>query len=347
VKFTPNREVPSANQFQLEKMKEVSFIRRNIEKWKAIEAVVYSASKQDPGRLADAYAEVTTDLSFSRSHYPHSRITIYLNNLASALHHSLYGNKRESRSRVVRFWTSEIPKVMYESRRELLYSFLVFAVSAAIGCLSTWNDDMFARLIMGNGYVDMTLQNIADGNPMGVYGDSSPVFMFFMITVNNIRVSFVIFAFGLLTGFGTGMVLFRNGVMIGAFQTFCFQQQVGVESLMAVWLHGTLEISAVIIAGAAGFALGNGWLFPGTYPRGYAFRQGAKRGLKIVVGTVPVFIVAGFIESFLTRHTWVPNGIRGAFILLSIAFVLYYYVVLPGLVYSPKRLCHEVSISKD
>ena len=320
-------------------MKEVSFIRQNIDKWRALEPVIDTASKQDPGRLADAYLEITTDLSFSRSHYPRSRITIYLNNLASALHHSLYKNKKESRSRIWNFWKTEIPLVMYESRKELLYSFLIFAFSAVIGCISTFNDDMFARLILSGGYVDMTLQNIEEGNPMGVYGSMSPVSMFFYIVFNNVRVSFIVFVFGILTGFGTGYLLLYNGVMVGTFQTFCFQQQIGMESLMALWLHGTLEVSAIIIAGAGGLALGNGWLFPRTYSRGYAFRQGAKRGLKIVIGTVPVLVFAGFVESFLTRYTSAPYLLRGSFILLSLAFVIFYYI------YLPKRLSHGISKS--
>jgi len=322
-------------------MKEILFIRQHIEKWRAIESVVDTATTQDPGRLADTYLELTTDLSFSRSHYPRSRITVYLNNLASALHNALYKNRKESRSRIWNFWKTEVPLVMYDSRKELRYSLLIFIISAAIGCLSTLNDDMFARLIMSNAYIDMTLQNIEDGNPMGVYGHMSPVSMFFIIVWNNVRVSFLIFVFGMLTGFGTGSLLFYNGIMIGTFQTFFFQQQLGVESMMAIWLHGTLEISAVIIVGAGGLALGNGWLFPGTFSRGYAFRQGAKRGLKIVIGTVPVFVIAGFVESFLTRFTSAPYGLRGFFILLSLAFVLYYYI------YLPKQLNNGISKPTD
>jgi uncharacterized membrane protein SpoIIM required for sporulation len=322
-------------------MKEISFIRQNIEKWRAMEPVIDTASSQDPGRLANTYLEITTDLSFSRSHYPRSRITLYLNSMASALHNSLYKNKKESGSRIWNFWKTEVPLVMYDSRKELFYSFLIFIISAAIGCLSTLNDDMFARLSMSNGYIDMTLQNIEEGNPMGVYGDMSPVVMFFFIVLNNVRVSFMIFAFGLVTGFGTGYILLYNGIMIGTFQTFFFQQHLGLESMMAIWLHGTLEISAIIIAGAGSLALGNGWLFPGTYSRGYAFRQGAKRGLKIVIGTVPIFIVAGFIESFLTRYTSAPYVLRGGFILLSLAFVIYYYI------YLPKRLSYGISKSEN
>jgi uncharacterized membrane protein SpoIIM required for sporulation len=119
--------------------------------------------------------------------------------------------------------------------------------------------------------------------------------------------------------------------MIGSFQTFFFLQgsDLGFESMLGVWCHGTFEISAVIIAGAAGLALGNGWFFPGTYPRLYAFRQGAKRGLKIIAGLVPVFIIAGFLESFITRHTEYPTGIRLSIIVFSLFCVIYYYLILP------------------
>jgi uncharacterized membrane protein SpoIIM required for sporulation len=322
-------------------MKEVSFIRQNIDKWKSLERVVDEAATRHPGELADAYTEIAADLSFSRSHYPASRITLYLNNLASALHNHLYKNKREKYSRFITFWTDEIPEVMYRSRKELLYSFLVFVISALIGVLSAMNDDAFVRLILGNGYVDMTLNNIENGEPMKVYDSTSEVPMFLSIVFNNIGVSFRVFVLGLLTGFGTGLILFYNGVMVGAIQTFFFQHNVGWQSVLAIWLHGTFEISAIIIAGAAGFALGNGWLFPGTWSRGYAFRQGAKRGLKIIAGLIPVFLMAGFIESFLTRHTEYPTSVRLSVILFSLVCVIYYYIILPNLKH------YGISKSKD
>lgn len=322
-------------------MKEVSFIRQNIEKWKSLEQTIDRAATHNPSELADAYTEITTDLSFSRSHYPKSRITIYLNNLASALHNQLYKNKKEKYTRFITFWTQEIPDVMYQSQKELLYSFLVFVISAGIGVISAMYDDSFVRLILGNGYVDMTLNNIERGDPMDVYDSSSEMPMFIQITFNNIRVSFITFVMGIFTGFGTGYVLFSNGVMVGSFQTFFFQHNVGFESVLAIWLHGTFEISAIIIAGAAGFALGNGWLFPGTYSRGYAFKQGAKRGLKIIVGLIPVFITAGFIESYLTRHTEYPTAVRLSIILFSLFCVIFYYILLP------QRRHHGTSKNKD
>ena len=311
-------------------MKEVTFIRRNIDKWKEAEKVVEQATNLSPDRLADVYTDLTADLAFAQTHFPTSRISIYLNNLASALHNKIYQNKREKWTRIITFWTQEIPQIMYDARRELLVSLIIFTVSVLIGAVSAAGDLDFVRLILGNGYVDMTLDNIANGEPMAVYNGSSEVPMFLGITLNNIMVSFYCFAMGILTSFGTGYMLFNNGVMIGTFQMFFFQHDLLWESMLAIWLHGTLEIWSIIVAGAAGLALGNGWLFPGTYSRLESFKRGAKRGVKIVVGTIPIFIMAGFIESFITRHTELPNILRLSLILISLAFIIFYYIYLPN-----------------
>ena len=310
-------------------MKEVTFIRQNISKWRGAELVVETIGDTDATELADTYIDVTSDLAFAQTHYPESKITRYLNNLASALHNEIFRSHRYRWSRLLTYWTQDVPLTMWEARRELLLSFIVFTASVFIGFLSQLLDPAFCRIILGDRYVDMTLQNIASGEPMAVYSGNSEGTMFGSITMNNVMVSFVTFALGIFTSLGTGFKLFQNGVMLGSFQTFFAQHELLWESALAVWLHGTLEISAIIVAGAAGMAMGNGWLFPGTYPRITSFRRGARRGLRIVVGTVPVFIVAGFIESFFTRHTEWPDLLRLSIILCSLAFVIYYYIVLP------------------
>ena len=312
-------------------MKEVTFIRQNLEKWRQTEHTIEHAGGNTPDVLADAYIDTTADLAFAQSHYPDSRITLYLNNLASALHNEIYRNKREQWSRLLTFWTREVPRTMRDARRELALSATVFALAVAVGALSQWHDPDFARLILSDGYVDMTLENIARGEPMAVYNGGNETSMFLGITMNNIYVSVLIFVMGVFTSFGPAWLLTENGIMLGSFQTFFFQHGLGAESMLAVWLHGTLEISAVIVAGAAGIAMGNGWLFPCTYSRLASFMRGARRGLKIVVGTVPLFVVAGFIEGFFTRHTEWPDALRLTVILLSLAFVVYYYIYLPNI----------------
>lgn len=310
-------------------MKEVTFIRQNIEKWRDMELIIEGDINATPDRQADTYIDLTTDLAFAQTHYPNSRITLYLNDLASALHNKIYRNKREDVSRLLTFWTQEIPQTIYEARHTLLTSFIIFVVSVVIGMISQLGDDSFVRLILGDQYVDMTLQNIERGAPMAVYDSGGQTEMFLSITFNNVKVSFLVFVYGVLTSLGTGFLLFQNGVMLGSFQTFFFQQDLGFESMLAIWLHGTLEIWAIIVAGAAGITLGNGWLMPGTFGRMTSFMRAARRGLKIIVGTVPVFITAAFIEGFATRHTEWGTWPRLAIIVASALFILFYYFYLP------------------
>ena len=310
-------------------MKEAIFIRQNKEKWKKYEDCLRNTAKQSPDILADIYIDITNDLSFAHSQYPSSKITHYLNGLSSQLHQFIHKKKKEKFSRIITYWTQEVPKVMYSARKELLYSFIIFVTCVLIGAFSAANDKDFLRIILGDRYVDMTLQNIKNNDPMAVYKSANESVMFFGITINNIRVSFIVFISGIFTSLASAYMLLSNGIMLGSFQYFFYEQGLFQESFLTLWIHGTLEISAIIVAGAAGLAMGNGWLFPGTYTRIESFRRGAKRGAKIVVGTVPIFIVAGFLESYITRHTEMPDYIRLSIILLSLYFVIAYYVIYP------------------
>lgn len=318
-------------------MKEAYFIRNNIEAWQHVETLIDQLSEQSVDDVAAAYLRITTDLSFAQTHYPASAVTPYLNSMAAVLHDALYRNRREPRSRVFTFWTREVPQTMWAERRMLLLSLAIFLVSVAIGIVSQLGDDSFCRTILGDYYVDMTLDNIANGKPMDVYASQGELNMMFGITLNNILVAFRTFVSGVLTSFMTGLMLFYNGVMMGCFVTFFGQQDLLGVSLLTIMQHGTLELTAIVVAGAGGLVLGRGLLMPGSYSRLRALRMCALRGLKIVVGTVPIFIVAGFIESFVTRHTDWPFGLRLATVLLSAAFLVFYYVVLPYLIHKKQQ----------
>ena len=195
--------------------------------------------------------------------------------------------------------------------------------------ISALGDESFTELIMGEGYMDMTRRNIEAGIPMGVYGTQPSSTMFCAITLNNVRVAFLCFVLGVFTSIFPGVSLMFNGIMIGAFQTFFYQQHLLGDCLYATMLHGTLELSAIVIAGGAGIQLGNGWLFPGTYSRPRSFLMAARRAVRVLVSTVPVFVVAAFIESFLTRYTLIGNGFRLLIIGSSAAFLVFYYILLP------------------
>lgn len=312
-------------------MRQGIFVSQNEAKWRDYEEKLKTIHSLPADELSRLYVHLTEDLAYARGKYPGTSLVQYLNGLTVKVHNAIYKNKPETRSRFVTFWTEEVPAEFARAYPFIGYSFLILLLGALTGALSAANDETFIRLILGDGYVDMTLQNIENGDPMGVYSSMSGDVMFFAITVNNIRVALLAFAMGLFFSLGTGYVLFQNGIMLGAFHYLFFKHGFFDETILTIWIHGTLEISAIIIAGAAGLMLGNGILFPGTYPRMVAFRKGAKRGLKIVVSLIPFFIVAGFFESFITRHTEWPLAVKIFIILASLSVTVFYLFLLPHL----------------
>lgn len=310
-------------------MQEVAFLRQNADKWKQFESHLSGKEKLDPDVMADYFIQLTDDLSYSKTYFPGSNTTRYLNTLTAQAHQAIYRNKKESRSRFFSYWKIELPLNIRSSYRELFYAFAIFILAVLIGIVSTLNDDTFVRLILGDAYVNMTLENIKNNDPMAVYKQMNEVNMFLGITLNNIRVAFFAFAAGILLSFGTAWVLFYNGVMLGAFHTFFYQNDLLTTALLTIWIHGTLEISAIIIAGAAGLVIGNSLLFPGTYTRRRSFILGSRKGLKIVIGLVPIFMIAGFLEGFVTRHTDMPTWLSSGIIVVSFIFVVAYFIIYP------------------
>ncbi len=312
-------------------MKEAVFIKQNKPRWEEFELVVNGRREADPDRLAELFIQVTDDLSFARTQYPDSRTAKYLNALAGKVHLEIYKNKREDKNRFISFWREEVPDVMYEVRRPLLYAFIIFMVMTVVGGLSARFDDTFVRLILGDNYVNMTLENIRNGNPTGVYSDSGPINMFIYIAWNNVLVSFRVFVFGVFASVGTAYFLSQNGIMLGAFVTLFAKEHQLLHAFPVIMLHGTIELSSIVIAAAAGFVMGNGLLFPGTYPRFISFKMGALKGLKIVMGLVPFFILAAFIESFITRYAFMHWSIKVIIIVFSAGLMIFYFVIYPNL----------------
>ncbi len=310
-------------------MREAAFVKQNKDKWLRFENVLLNKSQITPDELSSLYVEVTDHLSYAQTFYPGSKTLEYLNHIASQSHLIIYKTKKESSKRFITFFTEEFPLLMYNYQRQLLIAFMTFLLFSLIGAYSASQDGSFVRSIMGDGYVNMTLSNIEEGDPMGVYKKQGELNMFLGITINNIKVSIYAFIYGILFSIGSLYIIMQNAVMLGSFQYFFFDQGVGWESARTIWIHGTIEISVIIIAGCAGMVLGNSILFPGTYTRLASLKRGMKNGLKIVLSTIPFFILAGFLEGFVTRHTEMPDWLAILIIGGSLFLILFYYVIYP------------------
>lgn len=308
-------------------MREAQFLKQNADKWKVFEAEI--KQHQHPDLLADRFIELTDDLSYAKTFYPGSSTANYLNGLTGLFHQKIYRNKKEKSSRLFSFWQFELPYLFKAYHKQFLYAFLFFIVFCAMGALSAKFDENFIRLILGDDYVNMTNENIENGDPFGVYKKGGQMNMFFGIAFNNIKVSFFAYILGAFFSVGTIWLLLSNGLMLGSFQYYFFSKGLGWKSVTVIFIHGTLEIWAIVIAGAAGLILGNSILFPGTYKRSVSFLRGGKDGLKIVIGLVPVFLAAAFLESFVTRYSnmslWISLSILGG----SLAFIIWYFIIYP------------------
>lgn len=310
-------------------MREAAFIKQNKDKWAKFENVIFNNVDISPDQLSALYVEVSDNLSYAQTFYPESKTAKYLNMLSTQAHQKIYKTKKESRSRIITYFTKEFPLFFYQYQKQLLISFLTFLLFVGVGAFSASTDKTFSRMIMGDAYIDMTLENMQNGDPMAVYKKGAEMDMFLGITLNNIKVALRTFVFGLLLGVGTLYSLMRNGIMLGTFQYFLFDHGYFWESVRTIWIHGTIEISAIIVAGCAGLVVGKSILFPATYTRLKSFTKGVKSGLKIVISTVPFFIIAGFMESFVTRHTEMPDWVAIAIITLSLLLIVFYYVIYP------------------
>jgi uncharacterized membrane protein SpoIIM required for sporulation len=302
-------------------MREALFLRQNQARWQHYE----TTPAANPDELAARFVALTDDLAYAQTFYPESPTTAYLNGLTGKLHQAIYKNKAEARGRFGHFWARELPLVVSRHQSVLAWTLLFFVLCTALGALSAAYDDTFVRSILGDSYVNQTLENIHKGDPMAIYKSDEETSMFLFITFNNIKVALTAFAMGITAGLGTGVALFYNGLMLGSFQYFFYKQHVLAASVLTIWIHGTLEISAIVLAGGAGFVMAKGILFPGTHSRAESFRHAAREGGKLALGLVPIFMLAGFLESFVTRHTEMPVAASVAIIGGSAAFILWYF----------------------
>jgi uncharacterized membrane protein SpoIIM required for sporulation len=310
-------------------MREATFLSKNEKKWRKVESILDKNNRISPDESADLFVDLTDDLSYAKTHFPKSVVRRYLNSLVGGIFQRISYRRKEKFARITSLWKYEIPLTIRKHHRTMLFVFAFFLCTVLIGVISTHFDESFPRVVLGDAYVEMTLENIENGDPLGVYAQAESNSMFLSITYNNLRVASNTFISGILFSLGALYILFINGIMVGSFQYFFVQHGLFLDSFLTIWIHGTIEISSIVIAGTAGVVLGNSFMFPGTFKRKHSLITGAKDALRILVGIVPLIIFAGFLESFVTRHTEAPNFLRASIIFISLIFILWYFVFYP------------------
>lgn len=277
-------------------MRESTFIDRNRSKWKEIE----DFEKKDPDEVASDFVEITSDLSYARTRYPHSKISSYLNHLAVNTYRSVYRHKKQQP--LLEFWKVTFPVILGKNRKSLWLASALFLAFSVLGSVCARLEPEFLESVLGSEYISMTEENIEKGEPFGVYNTENPLQMFFSILANNLFVGLLVFISGVFMGIGSLYHTFRNALMVGSFFHLFFRADLGLNALVIIGLHGTLELMGLVLECMAGLILGMSALFPGTLTRRQAFRKGLNQSARIYLGTVPFTVIAAFIESYITRY---------------------------------------------
>lgn len=336
-------------------MREAAFIKQNKEKWLEFEKALYSPGKKKPERLADLFIQINNDLAYAQTYYPKSNVIRYLNALTITAYHKIYGQRKQKKG-MAGFWTYEIPMIMYRYRKYFYFSFAIFFLMVVIGVFSSIHEPEFVRVILSDAYVNMTEDNIQNGDPLAVYNNTSSLGdfnSFFHIAFNNLRVGLMSFLYGLFAGVGSLYFMLVNGVMVGSFQYMFYEKGHFFLSLRTIWMHGAMEMFAMCIEIGAGVLMGTSYLFPGILTRKQAFFQKGKSALKIVISTIPFTLAAALIEGYLTQYAnEMPMILAGFIVLGTLSFITWYYLVYPHFVFRKNQkdisyLLKEVAHEKD
>lgn len=321
-------------------MREARFIKKNVDKWNDFQ----KSETKDPDEIARRFITLLDDLSFSKSFYPHSKVTRWINGIAASIYQSIYKNRKHSIHDITRFWKYDLPLLFGRYHKVLLFTFCFFLLALSVSVISCYVEPGYAKSYFDTqvqrGYYDQTIENIRNGDPFNVYKDDNPFSMFIRIAYNNIRVAFTTVIAGIAAGAGTFFIMWKNSMMLGVFHYIFFSQGLGWQSVLVIWIHGTLEISSLIIASCAGFILGAGILFPGTYSRKQSFLKSVKDAIRICVALIPIFFVAAFFESYVTHlmsdtfktsepSVGLPVPVSILILAGSLFFILWYFVWYP------------------
>ena len=283
----------------------------------------------DPDEMAADFIQLLDDLAYAKTFYPSGRVTDYINSQASRIYLDIYRNRKEETNRIVRFWKYELPLVIRRHHRVLLFTFFFFLVFFSIGFFTAMKDPAIPASILGDDYVEMTQDNIDAGNPFGVYEEGNAFMSWIALMIHNMRVDFLVFVSGIFFGVPALIIEARNAVMVGVFDQFFAVRGLGVDFWLVVFVHGTIEMTALILSTTAGVILGKSFLFPGTHRRIDSFRQGAKDGVKIMVGVIPLTALAAFFEGFITRLYNDISILTTLVFGLSVLFVIWYFIIWP------------------
>jgi uncharacterized membrane protein SpoIIM required for sporulation len=282
--------------------------------------------REEVRELGRIYRRTASDLAIARAESRDPRLINYLNNLVIRAHGRIYRADAQGSRRIRNFFARDFPQTFRRAWRYTMLSFLVFMLFGVASFIGSRHDPEFSEFAGVSPYFrEVVINNRKhwweELNEANQIGSSQ-------ILTNNIRVTFYAFAFGAIVGLGTLYVMAFNGASVGAVLALTYRAGFGNDLVTFMVGHGVIELSCIFIAGGAGLLIGSALLMPGDLSRGDALKSRGLDAIRLIAGCVPLLVVAGIIEGFISPAPISPvikfsiGGLTGV--------ALYSYLLLAG-----------------
>ncbi|MCP3740075.1 stage II sporulation protein M [Rossellomorea sp. BNER] len=279
------------------------FVKQHREDWQQLEQMLTILHKRkrkikgsDIEQFNRLYQKSAQNLSYCQTYFPKEDVTLYLNELVSKSHNLLYRDQISSMKQIRHFFGVKFVGLLLEQWKFIVVAMMLFTIGALGGFFSILDDPQNAYSVLP--------ENIAQGvDPEQLGKNDGQVdasLMSTSIMTNNIQVAILAFAGGVTFGLLTVYLLIYNGLIVGGIAAVFWHHDKTYEFWAYIVPHGMIELTAIFIAGGAGLLMGYKLFVPGHYSRGHQLKQQAKRSVQLLLGTIPLFVIAGVIEGFIT-----------------------------------------------
>lgn len=304
------------------------FVRERRQLWKALEGELEAAANRDfetfdverAQKLGRLYRAASADLLRARSETANEALIDYLNGLVGRAYGLIYRGRKLRWASATQFLFFDFPRLIRRRAWVIVAAASIMLAGFIFGVGAEYLDSTARFSLLPPQYASVEEQiedhkiRAASGqivDPAIAANESAK------IMTNNIEVSFKAFAFGFTAGIGTTLVLFYNGVLVGVLAAIFLRHGMSLYFWALILPHGVIELFAIFVAGAAGFVIAQALVNPGIYGLKESLRREGKDAVLMVLGCVPMLVVAGLIEGFITPQMAIPPGIKLLFALMT------------------------------
>lgn len=313
-------------------MKAARFLETREPAWEQLDVLLKAAGRKGAAGLTDEqlhqltrlYPAVAVDVARARMLSMDAQTQARINRLAIAAHGMLYRRRHVRPLKAIyRFFMRDYPRLFRRLSAYTLLAAGVLMVGAVAAYVSVRVDPATAELFVPQGLDIYDSEHVTAEDVSERYRIAPKGIMTGFITTNNIQVSFFAFALGITGGIGTCWVMLVNGMMLGGFIGHFANHDLTYEVCSFLIPHGALEIFAIVVSAGAGLRLGLSLAIPGGQTRLASLKGGARDAVLLLMGTIPMFVVAGCVESFVTP-SYLPGSVKIVVGLLMLTATLAY-----------------------